>query len=99
MLEYDEKRNYIRMDAHCRMTYKFPQSDEINDATCVNLSGAGLLFNASEALEPGIALEIRVIPENNITPPMKAFVEIVRCTPNQNDQYEIAAAIKGIKAD
>lgn len=98
MLEYDEKRNYVRMDTNCEMTYKFPQSDQINNAKCINLSGAGLLFSAPERLEPGIALEVCIKPGNNITPSMTAFIEILRCSPCPNETYEIAAAIKGIKA-
>ncbi len=98
MLEYDEKRNYARMDTNCKMTYKSPQSQSESDATCINLSGAGLLFSAAEALEPGIALEVCIKPENNVTPPMIAFIEVLRCSQCPSNRYEIAAAIKGIKA-
>ena len=35
MLEYDEKRKYMRMDTHCKMTYKFPQAKQSHDATCL----------------------------------------------------------------
>ncbi len=99
MLEYSEKRTYIRMETDCDMTYKFPQSDQTHHARCINLSGAGILFNTQEAIEPGLAVEVCVTPQNNVTPAMTAFIEISRCSPIENDQYEIAASIKGIKAD
>lgn len=99
MLEYDEKRKYMRMDTHCKMTYKFPQAKQSHDATCLNLSGAGILFRAQESLEPGRALEICLTPETNVTPPMTAYIEIVRSSSCGSDQYEIAASIKGIKAE
>ena len=44
MLEQGEKRTYIRMETNCKMTYKFPESEQIHEATCINLSGAGILF-------------------------------------------------------
>jgi len=44
-------------------------------------------------------MEINVVPKNTRTPPMTAFIEIVRSTKRENDHYEIAATIKGIKGD
>ena len=44
MLEYDEKRNYIRMEIDCDITYKLADSDEVYRGRCSSLSGAGVSF-------------------------------------------------------
>jgi hypothetical protein len=99
MLEYGEKRAYSRRGTDCQLTYKFPDSEREYTATCLNLSGTGILFKAKEDLEPGRALEIRIRPENYACPPITAFIEIIRSDPIEANQYEIAASIKGIKAN
>ncbi len=97
MLTHDERRDYIRMDVDCDVTYKLANSNEVKTGTCTTLSGAGVSFIASEAYEPGLAMEVSIIPKTSITPPMTAYIEIVRCTPCANNQYEVAASIKSIK--
>lgn len=99
MLEYSEKRAYFRRATDCRMTYKFPDSEREYTATCINLSGTGILFKARDELEPGRALEIRIRPENSTCPSITAFIEIVRSDPIEDHQYEVAGSIKGIKAN
>ena len=97
MLGYDEKRNYIRMSVDCSITYKLAASDQVYNGRCTTLSGAGISFISREEIEPGKGLEINVIPENNVTPPMTAYIEVVRSSGLENGEYEIAATIKNIK--
>lgn len=97
MLSNDEKRDYIRMDVDCDVTYKLANSDNIRTGRCTTLSGAGVSFIADQVFEPGLAMEISIIPKNTITPPMTAFIEVVRSTKRDENQYEIAASIKSIK--
>lgn len=98
MLEHDgERRRFIRMQTRCKMVYRFPQSTETFDATCQNLSGAGLMFTTSHPIDPGKALEIKIVPANPVTPPLEAFVEVLRVE-ERDGEYEVAAAIKGIKS-
>jgi hypothetical protein len=97
MLEYDEKRDYIRMDVDCDITYKLADSDEIKTGQCTSLSGAGVSFVAESPYDIGLAMEINVLPKNSVTPPMTAFIEVVRSTPHDNGSYEIAASIKSLK--
>ena len=44
MLKYDEKRDYIRMDVDCEITYKLADSDSVKMGRCICLSGAGVSF-------------------------------------------------------
>ncbi len=97
MQDYDEKRDYIRMDVDCDVTYKLADSDEVKTGRCTSLSGAGVSFIAESTYNIGLAMEINVLPQNSITPPMTAFIEIVRCIPHKDGSYEVAASIKSLK--
>ena len=99
MLEYDEKRDYIRMDVDCDITYRLADASDIQQGRCTSISGAGVSFIASQAFEAGKAMEVTVLPAKAITPPMTAFIEIVRSTKQPDGSYEIAATIKSIKAE
>jgi len=97
MLEYDEKRDYIRMDVDCEISYKLADSKNIKTGQCTSLSGAGISFIAEDAYETGLAMEVNITPKNATTPPMTAFIEIVRSTIQDNGSFEIAASIKSLK--
>jgi hypothetical protein len=99
MLEYDEKRNYIRMEIDCDVIYKLADSDEVHHGRCSSISGAGVSFIADRTFDAGKAMEISVIPNNTVTPSMTAFIEIIRSTQQDSGSYEIAATIKSIKGD
>ena len=97
MIEYDEKRDFIRMSVNCEINYKLTDSDQTYQGRCTSLSGAGLAFISEQEFKPGKSMEVNVIPENSLTPPMTAYVEIVRSIKLDSDQYEIGAQIKSIK--
>ena len=99
MLEYDEKRNYIRMEIDCDVTYRLAGSDELHYGRCSSISGAGVSFIADQFFDPGKAMEINVIPKNTVTPSMTAFIEVIRSTELDDGHYEVAATIKSIKGD
>lgn len=99
MLEYDEKRNYIRMEVDCDITYKPAGSDEVQTGRCTSISGAGLSFVSETPFNPGVALEVCISPKSTVTPPMTAYIEVVRCTENEHDGYDIAATIESIKGN
>lgn len=99
MLEPDEKRDFMRMDAHCRMTFKKPGSEIVSNGTCLNLSGAGLKFETDQKVETGHAYEICIIPEKDVTPPLDALIEVIRCEQTSETKWQVAASIKGIKGN
>ena len=99
MLEYDEKRNYIRMDIDCDIIYRLADSDELHQGRCSSLSGAGVSFITKRYFYSGKAMEVNIIPKNAITPPMTAFIEVVRSIRQDDGSYEVAATIKSIKGD
>lgn len=99
MMEYDEKRSYVRTEVNCDIIYRLAGSSEYYRGRCTSISGASVSFTADRSFEPGKAMEINVIPHNAITPPMTAFIEVVRSTKRENDRYEIAATIQSIKGN
>lgn len=98
MLAPNEKRDFTRMQAHCKMRFRIADSDTFTEATCGNISGSGILFEAPVPVAAGKAAEIHIEPVNRITPPLTAYIEVIRCESVGNDRYEIAGAIKGIKS-
>lgn len=99
MLTHDERRDYIRMDVNCEITYKLADSNDVKTGTCTTLSGSGISFITDQPFEPGLAMEISINPKNNLTPPMTAYIEIVRNSQRNANEYEIAAVIKSIKGN
>lgn len=99
MLNHDEKRDYIRMDVDCDITYKLANSSELSTGKCVTLSGAGVSFIADRPFDTGLAMEVSILPKTQITPPMTAFIEVVRSVKQGDGSYEIAASIKSIKGN
>ncbi len=97
MLEYDEKRDYIRMDVDCDITYKLADSNDQKTGHCTSLSGAGVSFIAECAYDTGLAMEVNINPKNSVTPPMTAFIEVVRSSKQDDGNFEIAATIKSLK--
>lgn len=99
MLDYEEKRDFIRMQAECKMRYRLAGEETYTDGQCLNLSGSGILFQGPRPLEPGKAAEVHLVPDHKITPPLTAYLEVVRCEAlgDADGPYRIAGAIKGIK--
>lgn len=99
MLTHDEKRDYIRMDVDCDITYKPADSNQAKTGRCTTLSGAGVSFVADQHYEVGLAMEVSIVPKTAITPPMTAYIEVVRSVKRGDNEYEIAASIKSIKGN
>jgi hypothetical protein len=97
MLNYDEKRSFIRMEMDCDITYKLADSDTVYSGRCSSISGAGVSFISDCSFGLGKAMEINVTPKSNITPSMTAFIEVIRSTQLDDGNHEIAATIKSIK--
>ena len=99
--EYDEKRDFIRIDIDCEITFKKVDSDEEELVGQVsNLSGRGMMFISENELEKDTTLEINIKPTNILTPSLHANVKVVRVIKQRHaDGYEIGAVIKEIYDD
>ncbi|MDD5033640.1 MAG: PilZ domain-containing protein [Methylococcaceae bacterium] len=98
-MKFEEMRRFARMKAICELSYKRIACEQTHQGRCVNIGACGILFEADMPIELGRALEIRTFPGDRITPPITAFIEVVRCTPQGKNRYGIAGVIKGIKSE
>lgn len=95
--EYDEKRDYVRMNVDYNIIYKLVDSKTAQTGRCTSLSAAGMAFIVKEAYAIGLAMEVKVMYQNSTTPDMTAFVEVIRCVPQKAGFFVVAATIKSLK--
>ena len=93
--DYDEKRDYVRVNVESEMYYKTEFDDEEQVGQLQNLSGRGMMFIASHPLSKESIIEVRIDPVTKITPPLNAQVRVVRVAKQRHgDGYEIGAVIQ-----
>ena len=99
--EYDEKRDFIRIDIDCEVTFKkLDSAEEEMIGQVANLSGRGMMFISEIELEKNILLEVNIKPKNILTPSLHANVKVVRVIKQRHaNGYEIGAVIKEIYDD
>lgn len=93
-LNYAEKRDFIRMETNSKIDYRKTGSNKSHQGQCINLSATGVLFTADINVTLGTELDISILPDLTIVPPLQATIEVVRIQQNTNGSYNIAAAIK-----
>jgi hypothetical protein len=98
MIDYKEKRHFPRVKAGCAMSFKRVAQGNQARAVCMDISASGLMFETDEPIEIGRALEIRTFPNDRVTPPIIALVEVIRCVMTEQGRYRVAGVIKGIKS-
>ena len=93
MIDYAEKRNFIRMPVSCPIELlPMDSAQESLEAELLDLSATGMRFVVQQPLATGDRLAVTVRPGNPITPPLEANVSVVRCT--QFDRgFDVAASI------
>jgi len=91
-LDYSEKRNFFRMHMDCDMEYTVNGSDNKQCGLLASLSGDGISFFVEEAVAEGTEIKVSIAPENGITPPLNATIQVLRCEADDN-RYMIAGNI------
>ena len=97
-IDYEEKRDFRRMEIECRIAYCIPGSNTVLHGTGRNLSATGMLFNAEEPQAPGVLLEVSIEPGNPAVRAFRALIEVIRCRPVANGCYEIAGEIREFRS-
>jgi hypothetical protein len=98
--EYDEKRDFIRLDVDCEIVFKATDSSEPETGRISNLSGRGMMFIADRELIKDSVVEVNIKPANILTPPLHANVKLVRVIKQRHaNGYEIGAVIQDIYDD
>lgn len=96
MMDYSEKRDFIRMPVQCPISVREAADQRPDQAELLDLSATGLRFISHKALNEGARLQVRVSPDNPITPPLEARISVLRCLA-LDDGFDIAAAIETIE--
>jgi hypothetical protein len=96
MIDYAEKRDFLRMPIDCELSFAVENSTKQYHGKVINLSSKGILFASNQKFPPHTTLEITLTPSNSATPPMQATVVVARVSSNEV-LFEIACEIKEIK--
>lgn len=92
MMEYKEKRDFQRMAIDSTAQFQVNGSGEMNEAVVKDLSSGGILLWIRQQVEPGSQLSILLQPGKDITPPLHAKAEVIRCDPVDEESDTFAAA-------
>ena len=96
MIDYSEKRDFIRMSMRCPVAVRAVAGGEDEMAELLDLSASGVRFRSARELSTGDHLRLTVQPPSPITPPLQAAVSVLRC--HEIDQgFDIAASIVEIE--
>jgi len=97
MVEYKEKRDFHRMEIDRTAQFRINGSGEMNEAVVKDLSSGGILLWIKQQVEPGNQLSIMLQPGTDITPPLHAKTEVIRCDPIDEEPDTFAAACSMIE--
>jgi hypothetical protein len=91
MLDYIEKRDYIRMTVDCAARINLEGIEPLS-AIVKDLSANGVLLWVDTKIPSGSIGTVSILPGKNITPPLSAEIEVIRCEPSEEDPATFAAA-------
>lgn len=91
MLDYIEKRDYIRMTVDCAARINLDGIEPLS-ATVKDLSANGVLLVVDSKIPSGSIGSVSILPGKNITPPLSAEIEVIRCEPLKTQPGKFAAA-------
>ncbi|VAX03472.1 hypothetical protein MNBD_GAMMA20-2264, partial [hydrothermal vent metagenome] len=63
MINFDEKRDFIRMAADHPLQFHVVESGEAGCGICINLSATGVLFHTDRPITIGTQLSINITPK------------------------------------
>jgi len=96
MLDYSEKRDFLRMQMECPASFRVEGAQELRTAVAQNLSATGVLLVTDQPVDDGVQLALEVMPGKSITPPLSAYVRVLRCSPTEDGDYSVAMPAIGL---
>jgi len=93
--DYQEKRNFIRMQMDVPATITLKHEDKIIQARCLDLSGNGMLIMSPDPIPDESIFHIVISSTRPNLPPLEAEVKSTRCI-EKDGQYEIGVVIEDI---
>ena len=92
MIDYSEKRAFIRLPLNCPVSIRDQQNADEEIGELIDLSATGVRFHCQRQHEAGAHLQMHLSPDYPITPPLEAELSVVRCH-EIDDGFDIAASI------
>lgn len=99
MQDYSEKRDYPRMYINSVARYRVQGGDQVGSAVAKDLSGGGLLLQVESTFAIGTRLNVEIRPQRDITPPLYAEVEVVRCQADGATCNVACSMVRMLQAD
>jgi hypothetical protein len=99
MLDYSEKRDFQRMNMGCPARYRPNGAAQAECAVVDNLSGSGVALITEKAVAPDIQMSLEIMPGKTITPPLSAYVRVLRCDPRDDGNFQVVCTIERILGD
>lgn len=95
MKDYEEKRDFHRMEIDSTAQVQINGSGKTDEAIVKDLSSGGILLWIKQKVDPGSQLSVLIQPGADITPPLHAKVEVIRCDPlaEESDTYAAACSM------
>jgi len=99
-INYEEKRDFIRMNTEHALQFREVGSNEIQQGVCRNLSATGIMFTTKQAIPEGTELTVTITPQYSVVTPFDAVVKVLRTQANSApSQYTIAGKITSIQQE
>jgi hypothetical protein len=100
MVEYAEKRDFIRMPMDCPARVRIAGAEQTTSAIVKNLSSKGILMLFEQEIDPGTQLAVEILPGKTITPPLSAEMRVLRSDPSDDaGNFHIACSIERILSE
>jgi len=97
--DYEEKRDFIRMQLDCPAQCKDLDSGEEFSGQAHDLSGTGLSLELPRSFSPGALLEVRIEPAKAVVEPLHAVVEVMRVEPDMSGtRFLVGTTIREFKS-
>ncbi|MCP4040366.1 MAG: PilZ domain-containing protein [Gammaproteobacteria bacterium] len=97
MLDYSEKRNFIRLPVDCPAKFRINGSDKLEKGEVKNISGGGMVLHAQQDIPQGTQISVAVQTNSKALPPLVATVDVVRSEPEPNREgYVVTCSIDKI---
>lgn len=86
--DYQEKRDYIRMQINTPVSVMVRDNESVFEGTCIDLSGGGMRIEIPSALPTGTVVEVTLASNHGHNPMLcaKAMVQRVEAQPDKNSK-------------
>jgi hypothetical protein len=97
--DIEEKRDFQRMQMDCTAQCTDMRSGEQFDGQVKDLSGKRLCLELSRDLVLGSLLEVRIVPELAVVPPLHAVMVVMRVEPDiSGERFLTGTSIREFKS-